>query len=86
MEVIMHVWQLQEAKAHLSEVVRLCKKEGPQVLTVRGIDEVVMLSKKDYERFIGAKPSLYDFMRKSPLKGLEIICERAQSKNRDIEL
>lgn len=41
----MHTWQLQEAKARLSEVVRLCLHEGPQMLTVRGKEEVVLLSK-----------------------------------------
>lgn len=82
----MQAWQLQEAKAHLSEVVRLCVKEGPQLLTVRGKDEAILLSKKDYERLTGAKPNFLDFMRASPLKGLDISCERDQSLNRDIDL
>lgn len=82
----MQTWQLQEAKAHLSEVVRLCIQQGPQLLTVRGKDEAVLLSKKDYERLMGAKPNLFDFMRASPLKGLDISWERDQSQNRDVDL
>lgn len=82
----MQTWQLQEAKAHLSEVVRLCVQQGPQVVTVRGKEEAVLISKKDYEHFIGAKPNFFDFMQQSPLKGLDITCERDQSKNRDIVL
>ena len=39
----MKVWQLQEAKAKLSELVKLTKKE-PQVVSVRGKDEVILLS------------------------------------------
>ncbi len=70
----MHTWQLQEAKAHLSEVVRLCLHEGPQMLTVRGKEEAVLVSRKDYERLKGSKQNLFDFMRQSPLKGLEIFC------------
>ena len=50
----MQTWQLQEAKSHLSEVVRLCVQDGPQMLTVRGKEEVILLSKKDYEHLIGS--------------------------------
>ena len=82
----MQTWQLQEAKSHLSEVVRLCAQQGPQILTVRGRKEVVLLSIKDYENLTGVKLNFFEFMRQSPLNGLEIHCERDQSKNRDINL
>jgi len=82
----MHSWQLQDAKSHLSEVVRLCGVQGPQLLTVRGKEEAVLLSIKDYEKLIGAKPKFIDFMQKSPLFGLEFVCERDKSKNRDVDL
>jgi prevent-host-death family protein len=82
----MHTWQLQEAKAHLSEVVRLCLREGPQMLTVRGKEEAVLLSKKEYERLQGSKQNLFNFMSQSPLKGLDISFERDQSGNRDVDL
>ena len=82
----MQTWQLQEAKAHLSEVVRLCVQQGPQLLTVRGKEEAVLISKKDYEFFIGEKLNFFDFMQQSPLKGLDIACERDQSRNREVEL
>ena len=82
----MQTWQLQEAKARLSEVVRLCVQEGPQTLTVRGKEEVVLLSKEDYDLLLGSKPNLFDFMRHSPLKGVEISFERDQTKIRDITL
>lgn len=82
----MHTWQLQKAKAHLSEVIRLCVMQGPQILTVRGKEEAVLLSKRDYERLRGAKENFFDFMNHSPLKGLEIVSERDQSPPRDIDL
>ena len=62
----MQAWQLQEAKAHLSEVVGLCIQQGPQLLTVRAKDEAVLLSKKDYEQLTGEKPNFLDFMGPSP--------------------
>jgi prevent-host-death family protein len=82
----MQTWQLQEAKAHLSEVVRRSIQQGPQMLTVRGKEEAVLLSKQDYERLVGVKPNLFDFMRQSPLKGLELDLERDPSPLRDLDL
>jgi len=53
-------WQLQEAKNRLSEVVRLAQSEGPQTITVRGTDAVVVVSMDEYNRSQGeqmANPS-----------------------------
>ncbi|MBA3813148.1 MAG: type II toxin-antitoxin system Phd/YefM family antitoxin [Alphaproteobacteria bacterium] len=82
----MQSWQLQEAKAHLSEVIRRSVQQGPQIITVRGKEEAVLISKQEYERLIGIKPNLFDFMSHSPLKGIEIDWERDQSKIRDLDL
>ena len=82
----MQTWQLQDAKSRLSEVVRLCVQDGPQILTVRGKEEAVIVSKKEYERLVGPKLNFYDFMRQSPLMGLDIDLEREQSIERDIDL
>ena len=60
-------WQLQEAKARLSELVRSSEKEGPQEITVHGRAAAVVLSRAQYERLLANKPSFVDFIRKSPL-------------------
>lgn len=65
----MTTWQLQEAKARLSELVKNVEQEGPQEITVHGRSVAVVLSKGDYERLSGASESLPAFMRKSPLYG-----------------
>jgi prevent-host-death family protein len=49
-----NVWGLREAKAQLSEVVRRAQTLGPQRVTVRGREDVVVLSARDYERLKGA--------------------------------
>ena len=41
-------WQLQEAKNRLSEVVEKALSQGPQVVSRRGKDTVVVLSIEDY--------------------------------------
>jgi prevent-host-death family protein len=47
-------WRLEEAKARFSEVVRLAREAGPQHVTVRGRDAVVILSAEDYARLAPA--------------------------------
>lgn len=63
----MRTWQIQEAKAHLSELVRDTESVGPQEITWHGRAVAVVLSKAEYERLTGAGQSLVEFMRRSPL-------------------
>ena len=46
----MSIWQLQAAKAKLSEVLRAARDEGPQTITVRGKEEFVVMTKAAAER------------------------------------
>jgi antitoxin Phd len=80
-------WQLQEAKNRLSEVVRRAREEGPQVITLRGDEAVVVLDADEYRRLARRpKGSLVDFFRKSPLVGVELDLTRSHDTGRDIEL
>lgn len=54
------VWQLQEAKARLSEVVRRAVDEGPQHVSVRGEPAAVVLSEKEYRQLTSKRPSIVD--------------------------
>ena len=40
----MRAWQIQEAKAHLSELVRETEHAGPQAITWHGREVAVVLS------------------------------------------
>ena len=82
-------WQLQAAKARFSEVFRLVRTEGPQLITRQGRDGVVMVPVEQFDRLVhqGRKPkSLVQFFRESPLVGLELDFERDKDTGRDIEL
>ncbi|MBC7769189.1 MAG: type II toxin-antitoxin system prevent-host-death family antitoxin [Phycisphaerales bacterium] len=48
----MATWQLQTAKAKLSELLRAVREEGPQVISVRGKEEFVISARDD-----GASPT-----------------------------
>lgn len=80
-------WQLQEAKARLSELVKVAESEGPQYITVHGEPAVVVISQKDYEKLTHPKTSFIEFLTKSPLKGVKIQFNRDSSKTRgDLDL
>lgn len=82
-------WQLQTAKARFSEVFRLARTEGPQLITRQGKDGVVMMPVEQFEQLTGRSrqpTSLVQFFRASPLVGLELDFERDPDSGRDIEL
>ena len=79
-------WQLQEAKARLSEVIKKAAKEGPQKITVHGEPTAIVISNEEYERLKHPKGSFVKFMRSSPLYGLELNLRREQTLTRDVEV
>ena len=82
----MGTWQLQEAKARLSEVIKKAGKEGPQRITVHGEPTAVVMSNKEYERLKHPKATFLEFMRNSPLCGLELDLRREQTVTREGEI
>ena len=80
-------WQLQEAKNRLSELVRKAREEGPQVITLRGDDAVVVVAAKQYRR-LARRPrgTLVDFFRKYPLAGARLDLTRSRDRGRRVDL
>lgn len=79
-------WQLQEAKARLSEVVKKAAQEGPQHITLHGEPAAVILSEADYRRLKKRPRRFIDFIRTSPLKGVKLDLTRDRSAPREIRL
>jgi prevent-host-death family protein len=82
----MDQWQLQQAKARLSEVLRRAQAGSPQAITVHGKNEAVVLSWKQYERLAERKRPFVEFMRRSPWAGVELELERDRSPTRKVRL
>jgi prevent-host-death family protein len=72
------VWQLQDAKAKLSEVIKNTVQE-PQLITVRGAETAVVMSMDNYRKLVKPKPNLYEFLQNSPFQDIEINTERNRS-------
>ena len=64
-------WQLQEAKAMFSEVVKAAAVQ-PQIITVHGRETAVILSIEEYEKLAGPRLTLFQFIQNSPLRDLEL--------------
>jgi prevent-host-death family protein len=83
----MHAWQMQDAKARLSEVVKDAERDGPQEITLHGRPVAVVVSRVEFDRLTGNRESLVEFMRRSPLSGAEDIgFTRDASQTRTVEL
>jgi len=80
-------WKLEEAKAKFSEVVRRAREEGPQRVTYRGRDAVVVIAVEDLKRLLPAErpqQSLATFLRGTALAEIEV--RRELDRGRDLDL
>jgi prevent-host-death family protein len=83
----MERWKLEDAKARLSEVVRLAGTAGPQLVTIRGKEAAVILAPEQYKQLLpkpkGHQP-LVRFLQELGLSSLDV--EREIDTGRDIAL
>jgi antitoxin Phd len=84
---MIQTWQLQEAKNKLSRVVENAISSGPQIITRRGEEVVIVLSYAEYKRMVASRQKLSEFFRESPLVGIDLDLSRDKSEARnDIQL
>ena len=85
----MKTWQVQEAKARLSEVIELAQRDGPQTITRHGKPRAVVLSAEAYAALSEKKtpkPDFVDFLLNTGpiLEGVDL--ERSKDTGRDVDL
>ena len=78
-------WPLQDAKNRLSEVVDKALTEGPQVISRRGKEAVVVLAADEYARLTRPPTSLLEFFENSPLYGAGLELERERDTGREVD-
>ena len=81
-------WSLHDAKARLSELVRRARSEGPQHVTVRGRDEVVVVAADEFRRIKGDRTgaALIAALQASPYREISLEASRSPAHVRDVEL
>jgi prevent-host-death family protein len=80
-------WALQDAKARLSEVVRRARRDGPQRVTTRGKNAVVVLREEDYRRLTrksARRRHVVDVLADGPLDDVDLTRDR--ETGRDVDL
>lgn len=82
----MKSWQVQEAKARFSALVRSVETDEPQTITVHGRRAAVVLSVRDYDRLQPPHFLTAEFLRASSLVGVDLDIERDKSLPRDVAL
>jgi antitoxin Phd len=78
-------WKLQDAKAKFSQLVEDALKIGPQIVTRRGRETVVIISVKEYEKLISKKPTLKEFLLNCPKMDDDFEFQRQKDYSRSIE-
>jgi antitoxin Phd len=81
----MAVWQIQRAKARLSEVIERARTEGPQTVTRHGTERAVVLSIEAYRALIAHKPNFKEYLLGGP-KVDDFSIERDCDTGRVVEL
>jgi prevent-host-death family protein len=79
-------WNLQDAKARLSELVDRAMLGTPQLIMRHGQDAVVVVSVADFEAAKTPTISLLEFFAASPHREVSLDIERDRSNGRAIEL
>jgi antitoxin Phd len=81
----MDVWQVQEAKAHFSEVIERADRKGPQLITRHGIERAVVMSIEYYKTLLANKPDFKAHLLGGP-KVDDFSVKRDRSLGRTVKL
>ncbi|HEV2403340.1 MAG TPA: type II toxin-antitoxin system Phd/YefM family antitoxin [Candidatus Saccharimonadales bacterium] len=70
-------WQLQEAKNKFSEVVDTSIRKGPQIISRRGHNTAVVISFKDYQRYISSRNGLKRTLQSTGFDQLDLARDKS---------
>jgi antitoxin Phd len=84
-EFPMTIWQVQDAKTRLSEVIERARAEGPQTITRHGKERAVVLSIEDYRSLTARRPDFRAYLLGGP-KVNDFSIERDRDTGRAVEL
>jgi antitoxin Phd len=74
------IWQIQDAKNRLSEVITRALNQGPQLITRHGEKAVVIVSYVEFERLRKSQGKLSEFFKASPLAGVDLTRDKSLSR------
>jgi antitoxin Phd len=74
------IWQIQDAKNKLSEVITRALSHGPQLITRHGEKAVVIVSYSEYERLRKSQGKISEFFKASPLAGVNLTRDKSMPR------
>lgn len=83
LETLLKSWPVHDAKARFSEMLDSCLKEGPQIITRRGVEAAVLVPADAWRRLNqAARPSLKDLLLMDENRGDVMIVARGGRRRR----
>ena len=82
----MHKWQLHEAKNKLSNLIESAMHGSPQCITRRGMDAVVVIGIKEYQKMRQSKKGLKSMLMQQGPKFEDFELTRVNNPAREVEL
>ena len=79
-------WQLQDAKAKFSKLVDEVIEDGYHTITRNGQPVVIVISKKDFEKYLRSTETLIDFFQRAPFPDFDLNLTRDKDTGREIDL
>ncbi|HKN10092.1 MAG TPA: type II toxin-antitoxin system Phd/YefM family antitoxin [Pseudomonadota bacterium] len=79
----MKVWPVQDAKARFSELLEVCLREGPQLVSRRGVEAAVLVPIAEWQRLTrAAKPTLKELLLSDQGRAELVIPPRGRRRRR----
>jgi antitoxin Phd len=78
-------WPVQHAKARFSELLEACQREGPQIVSRRGVDTAVLVPIEEWRRVqAAARPSLKQLLLASEARTEVLVPPRGRARRRGL--
>jgi len=80
-------WKMEDAKAQFSRLAKLAREIGPQRVTHRGHDSVVVVAAEEFDRLASSETGadLIRIMARSPLRDIDLETQSVRSPVREPE-
>lgn len=81
----MIIWPVQHAKARFSELLDACQREGPKVVSRRGIEAAVLVAIEQWRRLqASTRPSLKQLLLAPEARTDELVPPRGEARRRAV--
>ena len=80
-------WQVQDAKARFSELLEKCLKDGPQIVTKRGVETAVLVPAAEWRALqSAARPTLKELLLADAPRGEIPVPPRGGRRRRSVDV